>query len=160
MPSLRINATEPAVAIMRSRGKRGRIVLQTEFLDDIQGPIGDAEGRGAIATNLLAARRLEKANAALDILAESGGREGIKQLVPVAVAGELVPGGSDPPDQSGAFFGHPAKYETGAARPPLGHELQHAFRVALDPQFPLVPGIARDHGFQIMDVEPVLDIDG
>ena len=155
-----INATEPAVAIMRGRGKGGRIVLQTEFLDDIQGPVGDAEGRRPIAANLLAARRLEEANAALDILAESGGREGVEWLVPVAVAGQLVPGGSDPPDQSGTFFGQPAKYETGAARTPLGHELQHAFRVALDPQFPLVPGITRDHGFQIVDVEPVLDIDG
>jgi hypothetical protein len=142
-----VDASEATVATMHGSWKGGRIVFQTEFLKDVQGPVGDAEGRRPIATDLLPAHRLNEANAALDVLPKHSRREGVKQFVSVTVAGDLVPGGGHPLDQSGAFFGHPAEHETGATHIPLGHEFQHAFRVPLDPQLPLIPGIACNHGF-------------
>ena len=76
-----------------------------------------------------------------------------------AVAGDLVPGVGDAPQQGRLAPGDPAEHEECRAASGIGAEPEDAFRIAYDAKLAPVPAVARDGPLECLDLEPVLDID-
>ena len=81
-----------------------------------------------------------------DVGKECIGREFREALVSVAVAGDLVAYGRDPPDQLREAFRDPAKREEGRARTGVIERLQDPVDVTLDAARRRVPLGLRDMG--------------
>ena len=87
-------------------------------------------------------------------------REGSEKPVRVAVSGDFVSAAFDFADQIGIAFSHPAEHEKRCFHFVLREQVQQQQRVALHARFAFFPLIARNDAVQILNAEPVFEVDG
>ena len=92
------------------------------------------------------------------IIAEFSFRQRMNRRMPVAVAGQLVPGIDDPPDQRRMALGDPTEGEECPTRTGGGELGQDAVGIALDPARETIPIRTFDGPGKCLDLEIILHV--
>src|SRR5213592_1397614 len=157
---LHLQVGELSVTIVGHRWKKAGVVSKTMLHQRVDGPVRDREAGSAIAQHLFSRDGFEDRLGPLEIFVKLLAIHSIDELVPIAMAGDLMPLRLDRFDEMRKFFGDPAQQEERGLGLIPGENLEDQVRVLLHAKLAAVPALSRNGAAEVFHLEPVLDIDG